>query len=219
MNALARSFDALFGQRINFPDQAEVKWLNDQVKRSPDLGWLEQLEFALLFCPDDTKVGHSRHGLVSEGIHLCTAYTQHPYHFWEQRIGDERIPIPLRAKQGAKPIDLGDLSQFPQPYKMQGELRIILPFQFRLLDDYKENLVQFQRKRVNVIIPYHDKVTPWKEMVHVVRAYMYEGRPEYWDDVIDAGFRGFKPVRTFQSQRQWLKRYYAYPKEIKSDGE
>lgn len=242
MNALAKAFDALFGPQINFPDQDLVKWLNEQARYSPDLGWLEQLEFALLFCPDDTKSGHSRFCLVEEGVHLCTAYTQQPYLFWEQRVGDERIPIPLRAPEGAKAMDFGELCAFPQPRKIQGELRLIRTHQFRGLDTYKRNTVQFRRKRINVITPYREKFNAEQrdvdgkplplalqgkkgvsgpEMVHIVRCYMYEARPEYWDDLIDAGFRGFKPVRHFQSSRRaWLKEgYYAYPKENKSDGD
>lgn len=241
MHALTRVFPALFGPDVNLPDQSLVKWLNEQAQYSPDLGWLEQMEFALLFCPDDTKMGHSRACLVEEGVHLCTAYTQNNYLFWEQIVGDERIPIPLRAPEGAKFMDLGELARYPQPRKIQGELRLIRPHQFRGLDTYKRNTVQFRRKRINLIIPYREKFDaeqydvdgrplppalqgkkglhgPWT--TYVARAYVYEALPEYWDELIDAGFRGFKPVRHFTSERAWLKHgYYAYPKEIKSGGD
>ena len=34
--------------------------MTEGVKYSPDLGWLEQYEFQLLFVPDELKMGHER---------------------------------------------------------------------------------------------------------------------------------------------------------------
>jgi len=52
-----------------------------------------------------------------------------------------------------------------------------------------------------------------KEKVYVIRAWMYVAIPEYWDNILDAGWRGFKTVNYYESKRSWLKEYYDFPKQ------
>lgn len=217
---------------ISFPSQHEARWLTDQVKHSPDLGYLEQFEFQLYFTPDDTRVGHERHSMIADGAPLCTAYTQDTFSYWVQETqrGDvlERIPIPMR-QQGQPSV-----RYFPPALKIKGEIHAIRPWQFRGLDDHKRNREQFRRQRVNLLVPYREVV--WRkdhtsdgqplppalqgkngvhgpERVHVIRAWMYVGIPEYWDELFDAGFRGFKTVNHYESRRSWLKEYYDFPRK------
>ncbi len=226
------AFANLFGSGVRLPSYHEARWITDNCKHSPDLAWLEQHEFQLLFACDDTKHGHSHHCLIEESAFLATAYTRNKFNFWVQEVGKDRLPIPMEATSDNKTI-----RYFPPALKVKGELHIVRTPQFKELDNYKQNTVQFRRKRVNVIVPYrkltkiknvdenipirplprqlqgnlHSHLSP--EAVYLIRAWMYVGKPEYWDNVLDAGFRGFKPVNYYESKREWLKEYYDYPRQ------
>lgn len=218
-------FNQTFG--LNLPDADEVKWLLNSIKHSPDLGWLEQKEGWLYFATDEMKSGHPRYKLGSGAV-LCTGYTEKLYNFWYQDEGNDRVPIPMLA-QGDHTV-----RYFPPPLRIQGELQYVPSSSFQQMDDYKRNTLQFRRQRVNILVPYHvesrgDRDEHGKELpkplqgknhtvkgperVYVIRAWMYVGRPEYWNDVLDAGFRGFKTVRHVEGRRPWLKGYYTYPKQ------
>jgi len=221
---------------VNLPSAHEARWLTEQARFSPDLGYLEQYEFQLLFAPSDFRLGYIRHGLIEDGVPLCGAYTQQTYEYWLQEVGlpqggTERIDIPMR-KDGPHVIRYS-----PPPLKIKGEVHAIRPWQFLGLDTFKRNTLQFRRQRVNVLVPYRVKSdvpldqdgNPYSipsalahknyqfeapEKVHVLRAWMYVGMPEYWNDLLDAGFRGFKTVNhhVSRSKRPWLKEYYDFPK-------
>lgn len=217
---------------VSFPSVHEARWLTDQSRYSPDLGYLEQSEFQLLFSCDDTRVGYERYSLVSDSVTLGTAYTQETFSYWLQEFqtkdGVERIPIPMRQQNAPS------IRYFPPALKVKGELIAVRPYQFQGLDDYKRNREQFRRQRVNVLVPYRTRVDEHgaalhgievpealrgkghifdlPEKVHVIRAWMYVGIPGYWDNLFDAGFRGFKTVNYYESRRAWLKEYYDFPK-------
>lgn len=231
MKALKRfvSFDDVNAFGVSFPSVHEAKWLSDQSRYTPDLGYLEQFEFQLLFTPDDTRLGYDRYGLISDSVPLGGAYTQDTFSYWVQEIDADRIPIPMR--QEGQP----SIRYFPPALKVKGELHAIRPYQFKGLDDYKRNRQQFRRQRVNVLLPYRvlqpegqalrgqkNDTHPLagknyqfevQEKVYVIRAWMYVGVPEYWNNLFDAGFRGFKTVNHYESRRPWLKGYYDFPKK------
>lgn len=232
---IRNEFAKLVGQGINFPSVHEARWLTDSVKHSPDLGYLEQFEYQLLFCGDDTKLNHSHHCLIEDNQFIANAFTSNYFNYWQLETVNkhdqlERLPIPMQTT-----ILKHTVRYFPPPLKIAGQLFAVRPYQFRELDNYKQNRVQFQRKRVNLIVPYrprwyktNDELEPTQklpkalqgtkhyilgdERVFIIRAWMYVGRPDYWDNLLDAGFRGFKTVNTFESRREWLRDYYAYPK-------
>ena len=230
--AALNAFANLFGTGVKLPDYKEARWITNNCKCSPDLAWLEQHEFQLLFACDDTKHGHPHHCLIEESAFIATAYTTQKYNYWVQEAGKERTPIPMEAHDKAPVV-----RYFPPSLKIKGELHIVRTPQFKELDNYKLNTIQFRRKRVNVLVPYrklskiknvdenipirpmaralqgnlHTYLSP--EAVYVIRAWMYVGKPEYWDNVLDAGFRGVKPVNHYESERQWLKEYYDYPRQ------
>jgi hypothetical protein len=245
MNIFSRAF-ARAPENFNLDLQNEARWLTESAKYSPDLGFLEQFEFQILFSADDTKLGHLRHCLIEESALLSTGYTRKNFRFWEQRVGEgdkqERIPIPIIDHSEAKPLDFGQLNKFPQPMKIQGELHLMRPHQFRELDNYKQNGVQFLRKRIDVIVPHREVIIKdyfdvdgrelprclqgkqgvhGPEVVYMIRAWMYVADPSYWNDLVDGGFNGFRPVFSVQSgnpvRKGWLPSYYAYPRDKEKD--
>lgn len=218
---------------VKFPSVQEAKFWTDQTFHSQDLGYLEQFEFQLLFTPDDTRLGYSHHSLIEDGVPLAGAYTQDTFAYWVQETAKpdgtvERLPVPIR--QEGQPA----ARYFPPSLKIKGEVHAIRPYQFQALDDYKRNKKVFRRQRVHVLVPYkvlkNDNLAlkefknnehplggknNWfadPEKVYVLRAWMYIGVPEFWNDLLDAGFRGFKSVNRYESRRPWLKEYYDFPK-------
>jgi hypothetical protein len=229
----ARQFQTIIGSDVNFPSTHEARWLTEQTRYSPDLGWLEQFEYQWLFAADDTRVNHPHHTLVKDCEFGATAYTTKKFNYSVLETAQERIPIPLIATS-----DEHIVRHFPPPLKIRGELLKVRTYQFQGLDTYKRNNVQFKRKRITVIVPYRDgtyttnvdehgdliKPIPRqlqgtrhfvmsKEKVYIIRAWMYVALPAYWDDILDAGWRGFKTVNYYESKRSWLKEYYDFPKQ------
>lgn len=196
---------------------------------TPDLGWLEQWQFQLLFCPDETQKSHPEYKLIKDhSAFLANCYTQKKYDFWEQRVGDTRMGIPL------PPSDFTSGKLFPHSLKIKGELHAVRPSAFLGIDEYRQNTEMFTRKRVNVLLPNRPvltrnvstretgkelpralqgrKIMLGTERVYVLRAWMYIGNSSYWDDLLDAGWSGFKPVKSFQSKRKWLGEYSYFTK-------
>lgn len=233
-------FAKLFGQGINFPSEHEARWITDSVKHSPDLGWLEQHEHQLLFCADDTRPGYSHNCLISEHEFVATAFTAYKFRYWYQQAGEDRIPVPMMEQPGETHL----VRYFPPLLKVRGELLRVKSYQFRELDNYKANRVQFLRKRVNVFVPSRelryarntlaaDEPCAFRPLpralqgtlhpilsaqrMTIVRCWMYVGRPEFWNDLFDAGFRGFKIVNHYESKQPWLKEYYDFPKKPLED--
>lgn len=220
MNALQKLFPKLFGETHGVTEH-EARWLTDSCRYSPDLGWLEQFEFQLLFSPDRTQRGHSEYPLIQDSVYACHAFTLSPFNYWQQRDG---LPIPMMATSNIR------TRWFPPPLRVKGEVHAIRPYQFRELDNYKQNGVQFVRRRVKLMVPHREilsipdrydngKPIPLMtgqyvmtdEKVLPLKAWMYVAVPAYWDDVLDAGYKAdglFKPVPHYESRRPWLKEYY-----------
>lgn len=222
MNALAKVFPKLFGAPATFPTEHEVRWLQQSARHSPDLGKLEQYEFQLLFSPDETQRGYSQYPLIEDSVFVCHAFTQKLYNYWQQRDG-QLIPLEASAPAAVK--------YFPPSLRIKGELNAIRPYQFRELDNYKGNTVQYTRRRVKLLVPhrkvikkdYYDedgkelplclrgkKGVHSPEEVAVVRAWMYVGNDDYWDPILSPF--NFHAVQHHTSRREWLKEYYSYPK-------
>ena len=221
MHALAQVFPKLFGTP-NLPDKNEVDWLNQSVRYSPDLGKLEQYEYLLLFSPDETQRGYSQYPLIEDSAFVCHAFTQRLYNYWQQRDG-QLIPLEASAPAAVK--------YFPPSLRIKGEINAIRPWQFRQLDTYKLNTVQYTRKRVKLLVPYREviisdyydedgkelplclqgkKGAHGPELMQVVKAWMYVGKDDYWDPILSPF--NFHKVQTHESRRPWLKEYYSYPK-------
>lgn len=217
--------------KLHLPTPHEARWLTEQSRYSPDLGYLEMREWHLLFAMEDFKTNHTHHCLIEDSSFIATAYSTHHFNYWGMEAGDERMAIPLETNK----IGTQTVRYFPPGLKVKGELHLIRSHQFLGLDTYKRNTVQFRRKRMNVIVPYREM--EWKynrelcdapeippalqgtrhailsaEKVYIIRAWVYVAMPQYWDNLLDAGWRGFKTVNYYESKRPWLREYYDYPK-------
>jgi hypothetical protein len=211
------------------PSLHEVVAEMDKTKYTPDISRLEEQEYHLLFVCDELKKDHAKHDLLGmDAEYLFPAYTRSVYQFWQS---DDPTVSPVPMKSGDK---ASIVRYFPKPAKIKGELYAVRSQQFLLLDNYKQNTVEFRRQKIMVIVPYRTvvwlkdhsldpafgplvnaiqgerytgkSIKTTKEKVHLLRVWMYIGRSKHWNPLLTA--YDFKPVEVFQSRnRPWCPNY------------
>jgi hypothetical protein len=231
MRSLRKVFSDLFGTTEDFEQHGitpdVIAQLSESCRKSPDLGELEQYEFQLLFAADRTQRGCSEYSMIEESVYTgYYGYTLDKFCYYRLRDG---LPIPMRATSDLR------LPRFPPPLKVRGEIHAVRPHQFRELDNLKDNGVQFQRQRVDLLIPHRpvykiperysngkpiplmtDQYSLGVERVVPIKAWMYIGVPDYWDELMDAGYNSssfFTTVENYKDDRVWLQEYYSMKRE------
>lgn len=209
--------------------QAMLTQALEDTKFTPDVSTLEEYEWQLYFAPDETKKDHLKHDLIgSDRQYKFPGFTQQNYHYWAH-AAPFLPPIPLVP---AAPVNL--LPFFPPVAKIKGEVYAIRPQRFLELDKYKQNGVEYQRQRIRLIVPYRkvlwlkdhnldpsfgvqdvfsrsrytgNSTKTSEEYVAIIRAWMYIGKPEFWDPLISA--YDYTSVETFYAKsRRWCEQYY-----------
>lgn len=222
LTSIVRQFKPDF--RMSIPTPQEFYAELQKTKYTPDLAELEQYAWQAIFVCDEFKRKHMKHDLLGEDAqYQYPAYTQKKYQFWDPIDPTEHL-VPFEVSMMTKHV-VG----FPPIANIKGEVFLIRPRQFLLLDEWKQNTVQFNRRRVRVVVPnrsikwvrdrsqhhffnspeqfYNNKTLTDDEVVTIVRAWMYEGNPSHYDAIITAYDWGH--VETFHSKnRTWLPEYY-----------
>lgn len=214
------------------PHQPDAEWLGEASRmypNTPDLVWLSRRPFHLLFVYGTQMRGHPQHELVMEhGAYMATTYTDEKFSLWKKRLGKESFPIALENSGWRKP----DWAT-PTHSRVQGELYAIEWEQLVELDKHFQNTLEFERKRIPLVLPYRnlykipgtplqqaiewslkippkDTVVTGAVAVQTMRAWMYIGQSAYWDDQLA---HMFTPVQTYKPKLGWLGDYYAFTKE------
>lgn len=187
-------------------------WLHESrldASFTPDIAKLERYKYQLIFVYDETMFGHPQAQLLKDKASLLSkAITKNQYTMWKRKLGKETYPVAMDKK-------FHNLLSAP----IKGELYRMRPKHFIELDSYKDNGVRYYRKRIDIVVP-------WKEVVRhkttnvvitkaerktEVKAWMYIGVPDFWEEVLDAGFMS-SPVRCFQPNDPRAKPYYMFTK-------
>lgn len=188
-----------------YPLQIEV---NKILENSPDAAVLMRYELQLLFVYDQMMDGMYEAGKLAECMFGATAYTVADYVLWKKKLG-------LRSEAIAAAPKINHRWSFDTPAKVQGQVYAVRPEKLIELDKEKNNMVEFQRIRVRLAIPYREiawvkdrdaiayltgKTEPnsiiiTDEKVCEIKAWMYVGT-EYWDELFDGGFL-FGPVKLY----------------------
>lgn len=208
--------------RKKSPSEFKLK----DIRFTPDAVQLEQRQLHRLFVPDELAEGMSDHHRVDGlSLTLASAYTRDKFIMYKhekvvEEIGEPKtkvIGVPLldnRSHSEKQKVQLPGDRNFMA--KVRGQLMAVFPKVLFELDIYRENTVQFNRKRVHVCIPYYEqgvnrdgKEFMTGEKVFIIEAWMYVGSREYWEPFIDNGFY-FKKAGIFPSERRWLKEYYDF---------
>lgn len=168
--------------------------INDAVRANrltPDIHNLERRRAQLLFIHCELQKRHTRHGLVEEyTVPLYKVFTQESFtHMKYSEETDEIFSVAVRTKYHTIP-------HLP----ILGELCAILPHRLLELDKYKLNGVLFTRERVKITIPHRRKDLIAFPLFQESTAWMYVGRPEYWNKQLDGGYTS-SAVRAFGKNR------------------
>lgn len=214
------------------PHQPDAEWIASASQvhpLTPDLVWLTRRHFQLLFVYGTQMRGHPQHELVMEhGAYAATTYTDGKFSLWKKRLGKESFPIALENSGWRRPD-----WNVPPFGRVQGELYAISTEQLIALDKHYQNTLEFQRKRVPLVLPYRklfkipgteiqrhieeslgiepkSSVVTTQPGVQLVKAHMYIGRSDYWDNQLEYMFSS-APLH--QPRLGWLGDYYVFTKE------
>lgn len=198
-------------------------------KFTPDISKLEEYSWQLYFATDETKKDHFKHNLLGvDAQYRFPAFTQGSFTYW-----DPKIPFlsPVAMKEIPSRIDIPNL---PPNAKIKGQVYLIRPQRFLELDRYKQNTVEYKRERIKLIVPYRQveflkdhnldpafgvqelfcrsdyegsSITTSGETTCIIRAWMYIGRPEFFNPLLTAFDYG--PVEFhYSNKRRWCEKYY-----------
>lgn len=226
LKSAIRSVIPAFG--YSFPSANEVIEEFEKTKFTPDISRLTEKEWHPVFVCDELKKDHLKHNLLGMDAKFAyPAYTQGLFQLWEPRDDATLSSVPIKHYD---PYAL-DIRFFPKAAKIKGEVYYIRSLQFLVLDNYKQNTVEFRRQKSMVIVPYrpvkwlkdpyldpdntrsgyHSPIKVGEERIHLARVWMYVGRKAYWEPLLNAF--SFKPAETFTSEkRNWCKTYYSIRK-------
>lgn len=185
-------------------------WLQQSNEEfTPDIAKLERYKYQLIFVYDEMMFGHPQEEVLKpEATILSKAITKNGYTLWKRKLGKQSYPVALDQK-------FHNLLKAP----IKGELYRMRSKHFITLDSYKDNGVRYYRKRIDVVVPWKEVVRHKKTNVVITRAerkteikaWMYIGIPDFWEEILDAGFMS-SPVRCFQPNDPNLKPYYMFTK-------
>lgn len=198
-------------------------------KFTPDIAKLEEYTWQLYFAIDETKKDHFKHHLLGvDAQYRFPAFTQHNFTYWDPLV-PFMSPVAMR-EVGSKV----DIPNFPPAAKIKGQVYLIRPQRFLELDPYKQNTVEYHRERVKLIVPYRQveflkdhnldpafgvqeafcrsdyegsSIKTSRETTCIIRAWMYIGKPEFYDPLLTAF--DYKSVEYhFSNKRRWCEKYY-----------
>jgi hypothetical protein len=212
------------------PDPEWLWRVYEATKFTPDIARLEEYEWQLIFVADGLKKDHVHHHRLGERLpRMIPAFTQKNFHFWQPQA-PFIDPVPLEVPEGYTNM----MPFFPPVAKIKGEVYAIRPQTFMDLDRMNQNGVEFFRRRIRLVVPYRkvvflrdhnldpsfgvqellsrseytgSSIKTSEELTCILRAWMYIGKPEFWDPMISAYDWG--PVEHYNSnKRRWAETYY-----------
>lgn len=130
------------------PSREELLAELEATKFTPDIATLELYEWQLFFSPDETKKDHPKHELLGDCVYKFPGFTQQNYHYWNP-VEPWHNPV---AMELTHPENI--IRGLPPTAKIKGQVHLIRPQQFIPLDRWKQNTVEYFRRRVRLIVPF-----------------------------------------------------------------
>lgn len=222
---------------VKRPNPEFMWWMNEITKFTPDIATLEEYHWQLIFTPDELKRDHVQHHRLGEDSKFkFPAFTVKKFHYWNPKNPLEGM-IPMALVDGY----VNPVPWFPPVASIKGEIYMIRPQRFLDIDRYYQNGIEYQRHRIRLVVPYRSvkllkdhtldprfgvttainrseyvgsSIVTSEEITCIIRAWMYIGKPSYWDPLLNS--HGYDPVETFTSKnrvdekgRRWLTEYYS----------
>lgn len=197
----------IISRKPKMPDASWLEAADREVDFTPDLWKLEQYEWQLLFTYDETQWAHREYRIIKEdSFNCCDAFTVKTHELWQKNLGAKTFPIAIEAENRPP--------WRATHQKIRGEVHALRPHVFKVLDKYKLNGLEFERKRVRVLVPNKMKLwtqdggTELKNSVKLIQAWMYVGIPSYWDDQIaHSPIETYSAVETFEGDKPYIAKY------------
>lgn len=199
----------------------DLEWHCERVainRYTPDIAFLEQYKEHPVFIYDHMMTGHRRHNLLDGAKREAFGFTKSAFAVWMQRAGQHTFPLPFQDRSSIIPNSV-----------LRGEVYYLPTSTIKVLDEYKNNKLSFERQRVKIIIPYryrwHDEID--NELVHVSReqkqslwCWMYVAKKEFWDDtpywsrnfcaVSQNTWKGGDPALAQENEKYYVFKYSDY---------
>lgn len=171
---------------------------------TPDANLLMEKSAWLLMIYGEQMKGFKFNNEMTEGEKLCNAFTdERDKMLWRLKDGsNSRVVMTNRDEtitDGYRKIKINRRLAYPSG-RVKGELYLVPTHLLFNLDNWYENGVSFQRKRIDIIVP--DRVIPkhridteasarewvtfdqFSSKLKKSKAWVYEGNPEYWKDKV-----------------------------------
>lgn len=177
---------------------------SERLQYTPDAGYLDKRQWHRLFICDELMRGRSKaHVKDDRWSFLASAFTMDYFSVWKWNIKDHLQVIPL----------LG-LHFFDTPLlQIKGELYGVRASVLKELDTMTLNGVEYERKRIKLLVPCRPKKMPWADTSFYTKAWMYIGSHN-WRDQIDAGYY-FSRVNIYKPNREGKENYYHFTEHNK----
>lgn len=194
---------------------------------TPDLSELEQYVTHPVFVPDDLMTGHRRHHLLGGAERKAWAFTKQSFSVWKHKKKKYTHPILLEERSSIIPNSV-----------VKGELYFLPTDTIKAIDNHRTNGIQFIRKRLPVVVPYHKKVKQVKVVrvkgveelrmsEHISRqehqkisAFVWVGNPPFWEDnwntwafskvEQDSWVAGVEPGLAAENEKYYFFKYKEY---------
>jgi hypothetical protein len=205
----------LFKKEPDTPTLFEMEQAVSYSEFTPDIAILTRRQCNLFFVYDEMQEGHREFSLIQEhAIPLGVAFTQDNFVLYKRKLNALSYAFALDESPFVAPKTAIRGKLFAIPREEDGSTRFIE------LDAVKRNGVQFERRRVTVIMPYfylgRDREgKPFRGYWECpIRCYMYVGVQQYWKPLLEEpeGFFLFDTVKTYTPNNPNLKEYYYYSK-------
>ena len=173
-NALTRIFTKTDPMWERFRQEADKKAMF-----TPDLAELKDFEKMRVFVYNELQKDQPKNSLLSSSEYCGACYTQNSdFVLYKKLLGKETFPI---AMEVTKDNRFGISSLIGDPGQVMGETYSVTPETIVELDNYLLNTVEFDRKRIKIVIPYFTEADSACRYIET-EAWMWVGRSEFWND-------------------------------------
>lgn len=204
----------------------------EKIKRfSPDIQELQRREGCNIFVYNELQEGQAAHHLLGEDkFKLAPAFTNEEYTVYQHRHaaveGGRAFPIALKPEKTHSKMDFGEIGAvaFGYPARILGQMWTVRPRRMIEIDKYMMNTIYFDRRRVQLLVPFREWVPDRRSMlterqIQRVTAWMYVGRTSFWDPNITSYHYQVAPLmRQHHDKEVAGERYYYFNDKVKVKG-
>lgn len=187
---------------------------NRKAQFTPDIEDVQDKYCHNVFIYNECQSHGPKNNVINGSVYGGHSYTESSdYVLYKKLLAKETYPFAFEITDDEK---LGRSSYIGDMGQIMGELWLIRPNDLIALDNYMLNTVQFDRKRVKIVVPFHaDEQSPVD--VHTIEAWMYVAKKKFWSpQIADAQAKKFfrRSSRLFctkdNNNKDTLSAYYIF---------